>query len=374
LIEELQILTKGLETETPDEGEVLEASDEEDDEDVEADQTAIKIMTIHAAKGLEAPFVFLMNTNYVPSEKDSNGVLMDWPADQQAPKLMFAYPKDGLNATLQLLKDEENKIAQKENANLLYVAMTRSKQSFVACGNGDLKEKSWYALLRQAQIPVKTIMEIVPEEESLGICIQGTSFVNGSRLKFPEIPEMVLKDVQQVQDEEHKAFEETNQSSTEENKPNPDILALGTWVHWLLEQTTQDPIHGGINVETLQKMALGQKAPEEIIYQAIPIVTKILQAKHLKNYFYGDQIIAIWNELEMIDEKGVLFKIDRLVELDNELMILDYKLTIPNDDHPFFRKYQQQLKNYQALVRKIRQDKPVRALLVDQHANVKEVV
>ena len=375
LIEELQILTKGLETETPDEGEVLEASDEEDDdEDVEADQTAIKIMTIHAAKGLEAPFVFLMNANYVPSEKDSNGVLMDWPTDQQAPKLMFAYTKDGLNATLQPLKDEENKIAQKENANLLYVAMTRSKQSFVACGNGDLKEKSWYALLRQAQITVKTIMEIVPEEEPLGIGIQGTSFVNGSRLKFPEIPEMAIKDVQQFQDEEHKAFEETNQSNTQENKPNSDILALGTWVHWLLEQTTQDPIYWEINVETLQEMALGQKAPEEIIHQAIPIVTKILQAKHLKNYFYGDQIIAVWNELEMIDEKGALFKIDRLVELDSELMILDYKLTIPNDDHPFYEKYQKQLKNYQALVSKIRLDKPVRALLVDQYANFKEIV
>jgi ATP-dependent exoDNAse (exonuclease V) beta subunit len=76
----------------------------------------------------------------------------------------------------------------------------------------------------------------------------------------------------------------------------------------------------------------------------------------------------------MIDEKGVLFKIDRLVELDSELMILDYKLTIPNDDHPFYEKYQKQLKNYQALVSKIRLDKPVRALLVDQYANFKEIV
>jgi ATP-dependent exoDNAse (exonuclease V) beta subunit len=94
----------------------------------------------------------------------------------------------------------------------------------------------------------------------------------------------------------------------------------------------------------------------------------------LKDYFYGEQIIAVWNELEMIDENGVLFKIDRLVELDHELMILDYKLTIPDQNHPFYEKYQHQLKNYQKLVCKIRQDKPVRALLVDQHANVKEVV
>jgi ATP-dependent helicase/nuclease subunit A len=103
-------------------------------------------------------------------------------------------------------------------------------------------------------------------------------------------------------------------------------------------------------------------------------VKKILNAEHLKDYFYGKQLIAVWNELEMIDEEGVLFKIDRLVELNNEFVILDYKLTIPEEGTEFFKKYQNQLNNYQVLVHKIRQDKPVRALLVDQHANVKEIV
>jgi ATP-dependent helicase/nuclease subunit A len=373
-IEELQILTKGAETETPDEGEVLEASDDEEDDDPEADQTAIKIMTIHAAKGLEAPFVFLMNTNYVPAEKDSAGVLMDWPTHQNVPNLMFAHQKDGLNEVLQPLKDEENQIAQRENANLLYVAMTRAKQSFVACGNGKLKEKSWYALMMQAQIPVKIISEIVPEEAPLPTLVQTAPIVLESRLRFPKISEIIFKEVLQVQDEESKSYEETNQATIQASKPNPEILALGTWVHWLLEQTTQQPITSEISTEFLQKLSAGQKAPMAITDKAIPIVKKILNAAHLKDYFYGQHIVAVWNELEMIDEEGVLFKIDRLVELDNEFVILDYKLTIPEEGTEFFKKYQNQLNNYQVLVHKIRQDKPVRALLVDQHANVKEIV
>ncbi len=373
-IEELLILTKGAETETPDEGEVLEASDDEQDDAMEEDQTAIKIMTIHAAKGLEAPFVFLMNSNYVSSEKDNSGVLMDWPTDQNAPKLMFVYQKDGLNDRLQPLKDEENKIAQKENANLLYVAMTRAKQCFVASGNGKLNEKSWYALLVQAQTPVKSITEIVSQEENRPTVAQAIPVGNETRLKFPKIPEIPIKDEELAQDEESKSFEETNQPSTEPSKPNLEILALGTLVHWLLEQTTKEPITGEINTEYLQQLAAGQKAPTFVTNKAIPIVTKILQADHLKDYFYGKQLIAVWNELEMIGEEGVLFKIDRLVELDHELVILDYKLTIPDEGTEFFEKYQNQLNNYQALVNKIRQDKPVRALLVDQHANVKEIV
>jgi ATP-dependent helicase/nuclease subunit A len=372
-IEELQTLTKGAETETPDEGEVLEASDNEDP-DMDLEQTAIKIMTIHAAKGLEAPFVFLMNTNYVPSEKDSAGVLMDWPTNQNVPNLMFAYQKDGLNELLQPLKNEENQIAQRENANLLYVAMTRAKQSFVACGNGNLNPKSWYALMLQAQIPVKTMTEIVPEQAPLPTLVQTAPTVLDSRLRFPKIREIIFKEVPQAQDEESKSFEETNQVITQASKPNPEILALGTWVHWLLEQTTQQPITSEISTEFLQNLSAGQKAPPDITQKAIPIVKKILNAVHLKDYFYGEQLITVWNELEMIDEEGVLFKIDRLVELDNEFVILDYKLTIPEEGTEFFKKYQNQLNNYQALVHKIRQDKPVRALLVDQHANVKEIV
>ncbi len=380
-IEELQILTQGSETETPDEGEVLEANDDEDS-DVELNQAAIKIMTIHAAKGLEAPFIFLMNSNFVSSEKDTTGVLMDWPTNQNAPKLMFAYQKDILNDTLQTLKDEENQIAQRENANLLYVAMTRAKQSFVASGNGKLNEKSWYGLMIKAQVSVKSISEIVPLEENLPTKIQAKPLANELRLKFPKIPEIPIKDVTQPQDEESKSFEEINQTSielstelsAEPSKPKTEVLAIGTWVHWLLEQTTKKTITSEINAEFLQQLAIGQKAPVSITSKAIPIVLRILTAAHLKEYFYGEQLIAVWNELEMIDEGEVLFKIDRLVELENELVILDYKLTIPDEDHPFFKKYQHQLINYQTLVHQIRQDKPVRALLVDQYANVKEIV
>jgi ATP-dependent helicase/nuclease subunit A len=374
-IEELQILTKGLETETPDEGEVLEASDEEEDDGLDEDQTAIKIMTIHAAKGLEAPFVFLMNTNYIPSEKDSTGVLMDWAINQNAPKLMFAYQKEGLNDTLLPIKEEENQIAKKENANLLYVAMTRAKQSFVASGNGELREKSWYGLLKQAQIPSKSITEIVTLEVNLPTAVQAlTSASVPSQLRYPQIPKMPFNEVAQLQDEEDKVYEETDQFNHQQSKPNLEILALGTWVHWLLEQTTQQPMTKDANADSLERMAAAKKAPEKIIDKAIPIVMNILSAEHLKDYFYGQQIIALWNELEMIDEAGVLFKIDRLVELENELVILDYKLTIPDEGTEFFKKYQNQLNNYQALVHKIREDKPVRALLVDQHANVKEIV
>jgi ATP-dependent helicase/nuclease subunit A len=115
-------------------------------------------------------------------------------------------------------------------------------------------------------------------------------------------------------------------------------------------------------------------APLQILARARMISQKIVYAEHLKPYFYQMGSIKAWNELDLIDEQGVAYRIDRLVEQKDHLVILDYKLSIPSEDHPFYAKYQLQLKNYQKLVQKVRQDKPVRALLIDQNASVKEIV
>ena len=101
---------------------------------------------------------------------------------------------------------------------------------------------------------------------------------------------------------------------------------------------------------------------------------RILEASHLQSYFYEGDIDEIWNEFELLDEQGKLYRIDRLIEQPHQLVILDYKLSIPKEDHPFFKKYVEQLKKYQFLVQRMRSDKPVRAFLIDQHANVKEIV
>ena len=70
---ELRDLRAADDNEAPDEGRVGEVGN------------ALRIYTVHEAKGLEAPIVWLLDTNDVYQKTDSYGVLLDWPPDAQQP-------------------------------------------------------------------------------------------------------------------------------------------------------------------------------------------------------------------------------------------------------------------------------------------------
>lgn len=50
-----------------------------------ADAQAIRLLTVHGAKGLEADCVLLLDTDTRPQKAETMGVLVDWPGEQPAP-------------------------------------------------------------------------------------------------------------------------------------------------------------------------------------------------------------------------------------------------------------------------------------------------
>jgi ATP-dependent helicase/nuclease subunit A len=190
--------------------------------------------------------------------------------------------------------------------------------------------------------------------------------------KYLKIPNLPVVEQELYQDQDSKDYEDSSQ----EQKNSLELKTLGIAVHLILERMTQELYAPGTDIEMPQAEQLVSwiDAPLQILARARIIAQKIVYAEHLKPYFYQMDSIKAWNELDLIDEQGVAYRIDRLVELKDHLMILDYKLRIPSEDDSVYEKYQLQLKNYQKLVRKVRQDKPVRALLIDQNAIVKEIV
>jgi ATP-dependent helicase/nuclease subunit A len=313
-----------------------------------------------------------MNANYVSQSRDGTGLLMDWPAGDDAPQWMIAYQKEHLNDAIDELKLQENMIYQKENANLLYVAMTRAKQCFVASGSGDFNEKSWYALLSRSQITVKELSQVIVEPKIKSIQTKLHKIASQDIFKYLQIPNLPTVEQEQPQDQDSKTYEDLAQ----EQKNPTESQTLGTAIHLILERMTQELYSSGADIvmPPAEQLVSWINAPQEILARASLIAQKIVQAEHLKGYFYQKDSIKAWNELDLIDEQGIAYRIDRLVEQKDRLVILDYKLSIPSEDHPFFVKYQLQLQKYRELVQKVRQDKPVYALLIDQNANVKEIV
>ena len=70
---------------------------------------------------------------------------------------------------------------------------------------------------------------------------------------------------------------------------------------------------------------------------------------------------------------GKSYRMDRLVEFNDHLAIIDYKLTIPDVGSDKYEKYRKQLQGYQAELTRIRKDKPNKAYLISSKGEIKEI-
>ena len=78
--------------------------------------------------------------------------------------------------------------------------------------------------------------------------------------------------------------------------------------------------------------------------------------------------------MDIAAQDGKSYRIDRLVEFDSHLVIIDYKLTIPAEGSEQYEKYRKQLANYQKVLERIRSDKPSKAFLISSHGQLKQLL
>ncbi|GAA0870776.1 double-strand break repair helicase AddA [Brevundimonas basaltis] len=133
---------------------LLEAADVEVKRELEGPRGEVRVMTVHGAKGLEAPVVILPDTTS--------------RAKAQGPSLMPVALDDGSEAWLmcpgsskedcpvsRAARDARQARADAETLRLLYVALTRTRDRLIllgrACGNGKLgyEPGSWWDVLTQ---------------------------------------------------------------------------------------------------------------------------------------------------------------------------------------------------------------------------------
>ncbi|MEM7694910.1 MAG: double-strand break repair helicase AddA [Pseudomonadota bacterium] len=118
---------------------------------------AVRVMTVHGAKGLEAEAVFLADNGTEPVPRGGGGkpqTLALFAGDDPVPVLLP--PKDEQPRTIRAALDEKAKDAQAEEHRLLYVAMTRAERHLVVCGcykTRPPKDGMWHDLVTRALSP-----------------------------------------------------------------------------------------------------------------------------------------------------------------------------------------------------------------------------
>ena len=123
--------------------------------DPSAPLDAVRVMTVHGAKGLQAPLVVLADATVDP--RNSRRDRLDWKiADFDHPLPVFRPRKDELSGTLKDAADRAEIRDMQEHWRLLYVALTRAEERLVIGGALGPRSKdgapqaSWYGAVERA--------------------------------------------------------------------------------------------------------------------------------------------------------------------------------------------------------------------------------
>ena len=118
--------------------------------ETEAGGEEVRIMTVHGAKGLQAPIVILPDTTTLP-KADKKLFWLDVP--QQSAKIPVFCPRTALRAEAVAQAATADKAAmQAEYNRLLYVALTRAEDELLICGAEGKRrppETCWYEAVAQ---------------------------------------------------------------------------------------------------------------------------------------------------------------------------------------------------------------------------------
>jgi len=355
----------------------LKAAQEEIKREMDPGAGQVRIATVHAAKGLEAPVVILPDSVSVPRKQDLPKIL--WHRESGVP---FYVPREPDNSMLERLREESLRKQLEEHRRLLYVAMTRAMDWLIVCGwepqRKENFENSWYNLIYSALKPLHQSSAARKYEDfSPDIVLDDSEFYALSPSPAAEVetaPESGLPPLpswaRQEPRPEPKPPRPLAPSRPEKDEPSlinpadPRFLR-GRAIHRLLQSLPEiedaqreeaavrflgDPLFG-----------LGLEQREEISREVLAILRNPDFAP-----LFGPSSRAEVPITGLAGDRIVSGQIDRLCVLDNEVWIVDYKTNRlpPPDASGIPPVYLDQLSAYCSVLKEIYPSKKVRGFLL----------
>ena len=368
----------------------MQADSAEIKREMEAGRDEVRVMTVHGAKGLEAPIVFLPDTTQTVRDR-SKGLFahgeagLIWGPDSKNPADL-----------VKALKERAELAGEGEYQRLLYVAMTRARDRLVICGHthgngGRIDPGCWHdradrAFTGPGWREIRTPLDACAEEN-------GWSAPPGRR--FGADPEAVLKDAastpaaidvpawakdapapepaapraaapSRLLGEAEAGFEPAALSPLAEG--GPDRFRRGSIIHKLLQTLPDLPEDRREASARRYLEAQGDLSEAQRTQIAQETLAVLADGDFAALFGPGSRAeVAVSGRADALPAGLVVNgQIDRLVVTDHEILIVDYKTNRPPPQRveDVSAAYLAQMAAYRALLQEIHPDKPVRCALL----------
>lgn len=347
----------------------LSASNSEIKREMDQGSGQVRIMTVHASKGLEAPIVFLPDTTSLPRAQDIPK--FQW-SSTGLPLYLNRKPLSEPAAEI-WLKARDKQL--EEYRRLFYVALTRAANRLYVGGWKTQKnidfEHSWYRLAQNALTPPQSSSPIKKGDFIESVLEDPVIQTSQTPRTFPpvvspvaDLPTWAFRPP--LQPETNASLIHPSKIETDPPLATPDsAYTRGRLIHRLLQSL---PDLTSFRREEAARRYLAnpqhQLSPTqqtEIIHE----VLRLLQDPALTPIF-GPHSHAEVPIVGFIENKKISGQIDRLVILDHEVWIIDYKTNRPPPTDPtdIPINYLEQMKSYASIIRVIYHQKHIRCFLI----------
>ena len=334
------------------------------------DIDAVRLMTVHGSKGLQAPIVILPDTVRVKSIKQEAG----WLYDDDT--LFYPLNKDGYETTTCRLKEEEKRLSLEEYHRLLYVALTRAEECLCICGyqkKHNPSQESWYEICQTALRPLlnhnadndvlfyQTEQLIPPEKKAENSATKPLT----SQPDWLTTPVSAEAPLARPLTPSHLDEDKVSALSPLLTQNDTLLYKRGRLIHKLLQfiPSAEPKLRSALVAEFFQT-----QAPDISPLAQSQITTEVLNLVNDTRFssIFGPQSLAEVPLMGCVGDKIISGQIDRLVVTDDKVIIVDYKTNRPaaqtlQDVPPSYLK---QMKAYRELISRIYPDLSVETYIL----------
>ena len=340
----------------------------------------VRIMTIHASKGLQSPIVFIIDANSGVDSKQDKILWYKYKNYINIP----CYKINNGSEIIEKIKNYGSNCAYNEYLRLFYVALTRAENEIYICGlehhNNAKDNKSWYKIAEATMKRINCRSMNFDFNNSLEKLVYGDynyldmpQYEECDKIKVDfesQKIELLLKNIGVHDYSKYK--QKIISPSQYYNYVDKDKIIgnnihsveKGKIIHKLLEILPRIELSNRQNIFDMYTNNTDIFTRKEI-HEICQIVTGILNNINLKPFFSENSNSEV-NIVGEIDGDIVSGRIDRIVELDDKILVLDYKNTVKDykNEIELPKEYIKQMEIYKKLVEKTNKNKLVECYIL----------